>query len=142
MDRGSRVCEMIRVGRIPLLVGGLFVLIWQPVLAQRSVDVVDVTVLDFRLTCDRQECRTPVLELHENTGTEANSVAYVFAPPPDITLDDGHTTGIEVEGSGETHYVRAVAAGPTWLKCHWLAKARSGGEPGLSKGYCWIGRKK
>jgi hypothetical protein len=38
--------------------------------------------------------------------------------------------------------VRAVAASPTWLKCEWVAKGRSTSEPGLSKGYCWIARKK
>jgi hypothetical protein len=26
--------------------------------------------------------------------------------PPRITLDDAHTTGVEVDGGGDTHYVR------------------------------------
>jgi hypothetical protein len=132
---------MIDLPRSALVPGGLFILsiCHSPAFAQRSVDV---TILDFRLTCDREQCRTPVLEVHEKTGTDANSVAYVFAPPPGVTLEDSHTTGVEVEGSGETHYVRAVAASPTWLKCNWVAQARSGAEPGLTKGYCWIGRKK
>ena len=122
------------------LTGGLLILVWSShVFAERAVDV---TVLDFRLLCDREQCRTPVLELRETSGVDANSIVYIFTPPPGIALEVGHTTGVEVEGSGESHYVRAVAAGPTWLKCHWLAKARSGGEPGLAKGYCWIGRKK
>jgi hypothetical protein len=34
-----------------------------------------------------------------------------------ITLDDAHTTGVEVDGGGDTHYVRALGAGPSWLKC-------------------------
>jgi hypothetical protein len=38
--------------------------------------------------------------------------------------------------------VRALGAGPSLLKCNWLAKARSGGDTGLAKGYCWIGIKK
>jgi hypothetical protein len=110
-----------------------------PILAERSLEV---TVLNFQLTCDPIQCRTPVLEVHENTGIDANYVEYVFAPPPEIILDDTHTTGVEVEGSGATHYVRAPGAGPRWLKCKWLAKARSGGDTGLAKGYCWIAIKK
>jgi hypothetical protein len=136
----KRATSVISLPCRPLVTGALLILVWSShVFAER---VVDVTVLDFRLVCDREQCRTPLLELWETTGADANSIVYVFTPPPGIALEDGHTTGVEVEGSGETHYVRAVAAGPTWLKCHWLAKARSGGEPGLAKGYCWIGRKK
>jgi hypothetical protein len=108
-------------------------------LAERSMPV---TVLNFQLTCDRDQCRTPVLEIHENTGIDASYVEYVFAPPPGITLDDAHTTGVEVDGGGDTHYVRALDAGQNWLKCKWLAKARSRDDKGLAKGYCWIAIKK
>jgi hypothetical protein len=101
-----------------------------------------VNILKFQLTCDLVQCRTPVLEVHENTGMDANSVEYVFPAPPRITLDDAHTTGVEVDGGGDTHYVRALGAGPSWLKCMWVAKARLGGDAGLAKGYCWIGIKK
>ena len=80
--------------------------------------------------------------MHENTGIDSNSIEYVFRTPPGTTLDDAHTTGVEVDGSGDTHYVRALGAGPSWLKCNWLAKARLGGDTGLAKGYCWIGIKK
>jgi hypothetical protein len=103
---------------------------------------VQVNVLNFQLTCDLVQCRTPVLEIHENTGIDSNSIEYVFRAPPGTTLDDAHTTGVEVDGSGDTHYVRALGAGQSWLKCNWLAKARLGGDTGLAKGYCWIGIKK
>jgi hypothetical protein len=106
--------------------------------AERSIEV---TVLHLQLTCDPIQCRTPVLEVHEDTGADASYVEYVFAPPPGITLDDAHTTGVEVDGSGETHYVRALAADQRWLKCKWLAKAGLGGDKGLAKGYCWVGIK-
>jgi hypothetical protein len=100
-----------------------------------------VTVLNLKLVCDTEQCRTPVLEVHELTGAEESSVDYVFAPPPGITFDDGRTTGVEVDGAGADHYVRALA-GPRWLKCKWLAKAESSGADGFAKGYCWIGIKK
>jgi hypothetical protein len=103
---------------------------------------IEVTVLNFKLTCDPDQCRTPVLEVHEDTGVDASYVEYIFAPPPGIALDDAHATGVEVDGDGATHYVQALAAGPSWLKCKWLAKARSGGDHGLAKGYCWIAIKK
>jgi len=113
-----------------------------PALAQRAGDV---SVLNFELTCDRDQCRTPVLELHETTGAEESSVEYVFAPPPGITFDEAHTTGVEVDGAGADHFVRALA-GPGWLKCKWLAKAKSGSKAGnadgFAKGYCWIGIRK
>jgi hypothetical protein len=118
-----------------LLISGSLSLVF----AQRSTEVA---ILNFRLTCDRDQCRTPVLELHEHTGVDASSVEYLFAPPPGITLDHAHTTGVEVDGSGDTHYVRAEAAGPDWIKCKWLAKSRLGGGNGLTKGYCWIGIKR
>ena len=92
--------------------------------AQRGVEV---TVLNLNLVCDRDQCRTAVLEVHERTGMDASSVEYVFAAPPGITLDDPHTTGVEVDGDGAEHYVRALAAGPGWLKCKWFAKARAAG---------------
>jgi hypothetical protein len=82
------------------------------------------------------------LEVHENTGIDANHVVYIFTAPPGITFDDAHTTGVEVDGSGDTHYVRASNAGARWLKCEWLAKARLVGDLGLAKGYCWIAIKK
>jgi hypothetical protein len=107
--------------------------------AQRGIEV---TVLNLKLTCDPDQCRTAVLEVHERTGVDASSVEYVFAAPPGITLDDPHTTGVEVDGDGAEHYVRPLAAGPGWLKCKWLAKARAGGADGWAKGYCWIGIKK
>jgi hypothetical protein len=114
----------------------------RPALAQRAVDV---SVLNFKLVCDRDQCRTPVLELHEATGADESSVEYVFAPPPGITFDEAHTTGVEVDGAGADHYVRALA-GPGWLKCKWLAKAKAasktGSTDGFAKGYCWIGIKK
>ena len=72
---------------------------------------VPLTVLNFQLTCDSDQCRTAVLEVHENTGIDANHVVYIFAAPPGITFDDAHTTGVEVDGSGDTHYVRASNAG-------------------------------
>jgi hypothetical protein len=107
--------------------------------AQRGIDV---TVLNLKLVCDRDQCRTAVLELHEPTGAEESSVEYTFAAPPGITLDDPNTTGVEVDGAGAEHYVRAMAAGPSWLKCKWLAKARAAGTDGWAKGYCWVGIKK
>ena len=110
-----------------------------PALAQRAIEVM---VLNFTLICDPDQCRTPVLEVHERSGVDESSIEYVFAPPPGIMLNDAHTTGVEVEGEGAAHYVRALAAGPGWLKCKWLAKARAGAANGLAKGYCWIGIKK
>lgn len=103
---------------------------------------IEVTVLNFQLTCDRDQCRTPVLEIHEDTGADASHIEYTFAPPRGITLDGEHITGVEVDGRGDTHYVRAEGAGPSWVKCKWLAKARAGGDVGLTKGYCWVGIKK
>jgi hypothetical protein len=107
--------------------------------AQRGVDV---SVLNLQLACDGVQCRTGLLELHERTGVEASSLEYVFAAPTGVTLDDPHTTGVEVDGDGAEHYVRALAAGPGWLKCKWLAKARVAGSDGWAKGYCWVGIKK
>jgi hypothetical protein len=110
-----------------------------PAMAQRPVEV---NVLSFALTCDPDQCRTPVLELHERTGIDESSIEYVFAPPAGTTLNDAHTTGVEVDGDGADHYVRALSAGANFLKCKWLAKARPGGANGFTKGYCWIGIKK
>ena len=110
-----------------------------PASAQRGVDV---SVLSFALTCDFDQCRTPVLELHERTGVDESSIEYVFAPPAGITLNDAHATGVEVDGDGVDHYVRVASAGPGFLKCKWLAKARPGSANGFTKGYCWIGIKK
>jgi hypothetical protein len=107
--------------------------------AQRGIET---TVLNLSLACDRDQCRTVVLELHEATGAEASSVEYTFAAPSGISLDDPHTTGVEVDGDGAEHYVRALAAGPGWLKCKWVAKARAPGTDGWTKGYCWVGIKK
>jgi hypothetical protein len=107
--------------------------------AQRGIEV---TVLNLKLVCDRDQCRTAVLELHEPTGSEASSLEYTFAAPPGITLDDPHTTGVEVDGDGAEHYVRALAAGPGWLTCKWVAKARTPGTDGWTRGYCWVGIKK
>jgi hypothetical protein len=109
----------------------------RPARAQRAIEV---SVLNFKLTCDREQCRTPVLELHEATGADESSVEYVFAPPAGIRFDEAHTTGVEVDGAGADHFVRALA-GPDWLKCKWLAKAKSAGADGFAKGYCWIGIK-
>src|SRR5260370_38343395 len=91
------------------------------ILAETSVQV---NILKFQLTCDLVQCRTPVLEVHENTGIDANSVEYVFPAPPRITLDDAHTTGVEVDGGGGTHKVAGVGAGPKWVKGMWACKAR------------------
>ena len=102
---------------------------------------VEVTVLNLKLGCDREQCRSPVLEVHERTGASESSVEYVFAPPPDVTLDEAHATGVEVDGEGAEHYVRALA-GPGWLKCKWLAKAKAADADGFAKGYCWIGIKR
>ena len=74
-----------------------------------SQGAVEVTVLNLKLACDREQCRSPVLEVHERTGAGESSVEYVFAPPPDITLDEAHATGVEVDGEGAEHYVRALA---------------------------------
>ena len=106
-----------------------------------SQGAVEVTVLNLKLACDREQCRSPVLEVHERTGAGESSVEYVFAPPPDITLDEAHATGVEVDGEGAEHYVRALA-GPGWLKCTWLAKAKVAGADGFAKGYCWIAIKR
>jgi hypothetical protein len=103
---------------------------------------VPLTVLNLQLTCDADQCRTALLEIREKTGMEANHIIYVFAAPPGITFDETRTTGVEVEGGGDTHYVLASNAGAKWLKCEWLAKARLDGEAGLAKGYCWIAIKK
>ena len=100
-----------------------------------------VTVLNLKLVCDPEQCRTPVLEIHELTGAEESSVEYVFAPPAGISFDDARATGVEVDGAGADHYVRALA-GPRWLKCKWLARAESSGAAGFAKGYCWVGIKK
>jgi hypothetical protein len=130
----------ISTGKRCLVLLAFFIASWPCVIfAETSAQV---NILKFQLTCDLVQCRTPVLEVHENTGMDANSVEYVFPAPPRITLDDAHTTGVEVDGGGDTHYVRALGAGPSWLKCMWLAKARLGGDTGLAKGYCWIGIKK
>ena len=106
-----------------------------------SQGAVEVTVLNLKLACDREQCRSPVLEVHERTGAGESSVEYVFAPPPNLTLDETHATGVEVDGEGAEHYVRALA-GPGWLKCKWLAKAKVGGADGFAKGYCWIAIKR
>jgi hypothetical protein len=106
-----------------------------------SQGAVEVTVLNLKLACDREQCRSPVLEVHERTGAGESSVEYVFAPPPDVTLDEAHATGVEVDGEGAEHYVRALA-GPGWLKCTWLAKAKAAGADGFAKGYCWIAIKR
>jgi hypothetical protein len=45
--------------------------------------------------------------------------------------------GVEIEGGGATHYVIALGAGASWLKCKWYAAGKCGGDNGLSKGYCW-----
>jgi hypothetical protein len=102
---------------------------------------VEVTVVNLKLACDREQCRSPVLEVHERTGAGESSLEYVFAPPPDVTLDATHATGVEVDGEGAEHYVRALA-GPGWLKCKWLAKAKAAGADGFAKGYCWIAIKR
>jgi hypothetical protein len=130
----------ILIGK-PWLALGAFLIGMCPSLApaERSMPV---TVLSFQLACDPDQCRTPVLEIHEHTGIDANYLEYVFAPPPGITLDDAHTSGVEVDGGGDTHYVRALDAAQNWLRCKWLAKARSRADPGLAKGYCWIAVKK
>ena len=104
--------------------------------AQRGIEV---TVLNLKLACDPVQCRTAVLELHERTGAEASVVEYVFTAPTGIILDEAHTTGVEVDGDGAEHYVRALATGPGWLKCKWLVKARAAGSDGWTKGYCWVG---
>jgi hypothetical protein len=104
-------------------------------------DAVEVAVLNLKLACDREQCRSPVLEVHERTGAGESSLEYVFAPPPGVTLDDAHATGVEVDGEGSEHYVRALA-GPGWLKCKWLAKAKAAGADGFAKGYCWIAIKR
>jgi hypothetical protein len=123
-----------------IALGALLIGSWPSVgFAERSVEVI---VLNFKLICDPDQCRTPVLQVHEVTGVDANYVEYVFAPPPGVALDDARITGVEVEGDGATHYVRASAAGPSSLKCKWLAQARPGGDNGLTKGYCWIAIKK
>jgi len=114
--------------------------IWPSAVLPQSA--VPVTVLDLRLTCDANQCRTALLEIHERTGVDANHIVYLFAAPANVTFDDAHMTGVEVEGSGELHYVHAPKAGPRWLQCEWLAKARAGGETGLARGYCWIAIKK
>ena len=103
---------------------------------------VPLTVLDLRLTCDSNQCRTALLEVHERSGVDANHIVYLFAAPSNVTFDDAHMTGVEVEGSGELHYVHAPKAGSGWLQCEWLAKARAGGDAGLARGYCWIAIKK
>ena len=123
-----------------IAVGTLLFSAWRSVVvAERPIEI---TVLNLRLTCDRDQCRTPVVEIHENTGVDANYIEYIFAPPPGITLDEAHATGVEVDGSGDTHYVRAEEVGPNRVKCKWLAKARLGGDDGLTRGYCWIAIKK
>ena len=129
----TSVCRRC-IGLAVLLIAGS-----SPGFAERAINVV---VIDFQLTCDAEQCRTPVLEVHENTGADASYLEYVFAPPAGITFDNTHTTGVEVEGEGETHYVRALADTPGALKCRWLAKARMGAGKGLTKGYCWIAIKK
>jgi len=106
-----------------------------------SQGAVEVTVLNLKLACDREQCRSPVLEVHERTGAGESSVEYVFAPPPDITLDEAHATGVEVDGEGAEHYVRALGD-PGWLKCKWLAKAKAAGADGFARGYCWIAIKR
>ena len=118
-----------------LLIAGSFCAVF----AQQPIRT---TVLNFELTCDPDQCRTPVLEIHEDTGVETSSFEYVFASPPGIAFNPDRTTGVEVDGAGDTHHVLAVAAGPHWVKCKWVAKARPGGDKGLAKGYCWIEIKK
>jgi hypothetical protein len=123
-----------------LALGALLIAGWPSlVVAEGSIAII---VVNLRLTCDPDQCRTPLLELHEDTGIDTSSVEYVFAPPPGIVLDDGHTTGVEVEGGGDTHYVRPEAASPNWIKCKWVARARLGAGNGLTRGYCWVAIKK
>src|SRR6516225_2284692 len=127
--------EKAWIALLLLLISGSFCAVF----AQQSIKP---TVLAFQLVCDPDQCRTPVLEIHEDTGAEVSSIEYVFAPPPGITFNPDHKTGVEVDGGGDTHHVLAIAAGPNWVKCKWLAKARPGGDKGLAKGYCWIEIKK
>ena len=51
------------------------------ILAETSVQV---NMLKFQLTCDLVQCRTPVLEIHENTGVDASSVESSFQPRPEL----------------------------------------------------------
>jgi hypothetical protein len=110
-----------------------------PACAQRPIEVV---VLDLELTCDSEQCRTPVLQIHERTGKEASYLEYVFSAPPGITLDYTRTTGVEVDGEGANHYVRASADGAGSFTCKWLAQGRPGEGNGLARGYCWIAIKR
>jgi len=132
----ARLC----IARLCIAFGALLIGVWPSAgFAERSIEVV---ILNLKLTCDPDQCRTPVLEVQEHTGVDANYVEYVFASPPGVALDEARITGVEVDGEGATHYVRALAAGPGSLKCKWLAQARPGGDNGLAKGYCWIAIKK
>ena len=110
-----------------------------PTSAQRGVDV---SVLSFALTCDSDQCRTPVLELHERTGVDESSIEYVFAPPAGITLNDAHATGVEVDGDG----VRPRPRGKFRPRLSQVQVARQGAARQRQRlhqeGYCWIGIKR
>lgn len=95
-------------------------------------------------SCTATRCQTPVKEVHADGCGSETDLELVFTPPPNVTFDSsgGHFGGTEIEGSGSTHYVNALGAGPSWLKCKWYAAPKCFGDNGLAKGFCWIDIKK
>jgi hypothetical protein len=61
-----------------LLVSLAFLIASPPSVTVGAERSVQVTVLNFQLICDPIQCRTPVLEVHENTGVDANYIEYLI----------------------------------------------------------------
>jgi hypothetical protein len=89
------------------------------------------------LNCTSDVCKTDIRELHQDD-VGAKDLELIFHPPAGVALDERGKGGIEIEGSGATHYVNALGADKSWLVCKWHAAARPRGDNGLAKGYCWI----
>ncbi|GLR91324.1 hypothetical protein GCM10007857_80410 [Bradyrhizobium iriomotense] len=98
----------------------------------------------FTLDCDTtlKVCKTGIIEVHaDDFHLPPTTAEWVFKPPVGVTLDDGKKGGVELEAGGAEHYVTALGAGPSWLKCKWFARKKPGGDNGLAKGYCWASMK-
>jgi hypothetical protein len=55
---------------------------WPPIVVAAQTPV-QVNILNFQLTCDPKQCRTPVLEIHERTGSDVNYIEYIFPAHPE-----------------------------------------------------------
>jgi hypothetical protein len=100
-----------------------------------------ITIKTLTLICDAAQCKTPIYEVHADRPYGETNLELVFHPPSGTALDEPTKNATEIEGGGATHYVNALGAGPSWLKCKWYARSELG-DNGLAKGYCYISIKK